>query len=89
MRKILLTILIAAVLVGAAIYDIRAAFILAAIILITIALPWVIATFFPFLEKWEARSRAKRIKKIRELEQERRTNIERIIREVPQEHFSE
>lgn len=88
MKKILLTILIAAVLVGAAIYDFETAIVLAAIILITIALPWVIATCFPFLEKWEARERAKRIKKIRKLEQERKSNIERIIREVPQEHFA-
>lgn len=88
MKKFLLTILIAALLVGAAIYDMAVAIALAAIILITIALPWVIATCFPFLEKWEARSRAKRIKKIRELERERKENIERIIREVPQEHFA-
>ena len=88
MKKILLTILIAALLVGAAIYDMAVAIALAAIITVTIALPWVIATCFPFLEKWEARSRAKRIKKIRELERERKENIERIIREVPQEHFA-
>lgn len=88
MKKILLAILIAAALVGAAIYDFETAIVLAAIITVTIALPWVIATFFPFLEKWEARARAKRIKKIRELEKERQKNIERIIREVPQEHFS-
>ena len=87
MKKILLAILIAALLIGAAIYDIKAAITLAAIISIFTFLPKILGYFLSQVDRWEVRERAKRIKKIRELEQERRTNIERIIREVPQEHF--
>lgn len=88
MKKILLTILIAALLVGAAIYDMKVAIALAAIVIFIFAFKVVMWFLMTHIDKWEARARAKRIKKIREREQERRANIERIIREVPQEHFA-
>ena len=89
MKKILLTILIAAVLVGAAIYDFEIAIVLAILIACFTLLPCVLGCLFILGDKWDARMRAKRIKKIRERESERQENIERIIREVPQERFSE
>lgn len=88
MKKFLLTILIAALLVGAAIYNMKVAIALAAIIIFIFAFKLTMWFLMTHIDKWEARTRAKRIKKIREREQERRANIERIIREVPQEHFA-
>ena len=88
MKKVLLAILIAALLIGVVIYSIKAAIALAAIIAIFLFLPKSLGYFLSQADKWEVRERAKRIKKIRELEREKKENIERIIREVPQEHFS-
>ena len=88
MKKILLTILIAALLVGAAIYDMAVAIALAAIVIFIFAFKVVMWFLMTHIDKWEARTRAKRIKKIREQEEQRKANIERIIREVPQEHFA-
>ena len=88
MKKFFLTILIAAALVGAAIYDFKIAIVLAILIACFTLLPYALGYLFILGDKWDARMRAKRIKKIRELERERKENIERIIREVPQEHFA-
>ena len=89
MKKILLAILIAVLLIGAAIYDFEIAIILAILIACFTLLPCVLGGLFILGDKWDARMRAKRIKKIHERESERQENIERIIREVPQERFSE
>ena len=88
MKKFFLTILIAVLLIGAAIYDFEIAIVLAILIACFTLLPYALGYLFILGDKWEARERAKRIKKIRELERERKENIERIIREVPQEHFA-
>ena len=89
MKKFFLAILIAALLIGAAIYDFEIAIALAILIACFTLLPCVLGYLFILGDKWDARMRAKRIKKIRERESERQENIERIIREVPQERFSE
>ncbi len=89
MKKFLLAILIAALLIGAAIYDFEIAIALAISLACSTLLPCVLGSLFILGDKWETRARAKRIKKIREQEEQRRANRERIIREVPQERFSE
>ena len=85
--KKFLSLMIALILVWVAIYNFKAAIALAVLIALMLFFPIALGLLLPHIEVWEARARAKRIKKIREQERIRRENIERIIREVPQEHF--
>lgn len=84
MKKTILFVLIAALLIGAAIYDIKIALVLLVLVILMWLFPKVLLWHLSRENEILARKREKHMKEV----QERDARIEKIIREVPQERLS-